>query len=121
MSKRMEEEFMKNMMGKAALIASIFLIAACSGGTETTEGAAPDKTAEAASAAASAPCTEETMMAKATELGEKMKGMASDPQAMQEMATKMQDIQAKVQQGTADGSFGIEQACLAYDELLAAS
>ena len=50
-----------------------------------------------------------------------MKAMASDPAAMQEMAGKMQDIQAKVQQGTADGSFGIEEACAAYDELLAAT
>jgi hypothetical protein len=61
------------------------------------------------------------MMAKATKLGEKMQGLASDPAAMQEMATKMQDIQKKLQQGATDGSFGIDQACAAYDELLAAA
>jgi len=60
-------------------------------------------------------------MAKAQEIGEKMQGLASDPEAMQEMASKMQEVQAKVQQGAADGSFDITEACAVYDDMLAAA
>lgn len=112
---------MKKKFVQSALSIGVLFLAACSGGNDASGEGATAKTAETAAAdtAAKPRCTQESMMAKATELGEKMKGMASDPAAMQEMASKMQDIQAKIQQGTADGSFGIEEACAAYDELLA--
>lgn len=109
---------MRNAPKASAVLAGVFLLAACGSGNEEAESTAPESQAETAAAQ---PCTEETMMAKATELGEKMQGMAGDPAAMQDMTAKMQDIQAKVQQGVADGSFGIEDACAAYDELLATS
>lgn len=113
---------MKSAFAKSTVFAGALLLGACSGGNETVDEAAETAAAEqTATTAAAEPCTEENMMAKATELGEKMQAMASDPAKMQEMAAKMQDIQAKVQAGTADGSFGVEQACAAYDELLAAS
>jgi|MDTG01.1.fsa_nt_gb uncharacterized protein involved in copper resistance len=114
---------MKTVIAKSAIFAGVFLLAACSSEAEEApaEASGNEAVEEVAATAAAEPCTQETMMAKATELGEKMKAMASDPAAMQEMAGKMQDIQAKVQQGTADGSFGIEEACAAYDELLAAT
>lgn len=109
---------MKNTLKASAVLASVFLLAACGSGNEKAESAPSESKAETA---AGRPCTQETMMAKATELGEKMQGMAGDAAAMQDMTAKMQDIQAKVQQGAADGSFGIEDACAAYDELLATS
>lgn len=109
---------MKKTIMQSVLLSSALLLTACNSGNEPTEAT---KTAEPTKAAAAESCTQETMMAKATELGEKMKGMAGDPAAMQAMATKMQEIQAKVKKGSADGSFGIDVACTAYDELLAKS
>lgn len=102
----------------AAASAGLLMLSACGeAATETAEGEAVAATEEAAAEE----CTQEGMMAKATELGEKMQGLASDPEAMQEMAAKMQEIQEKVQQGAADGSFDMAAACAAYDEMLAAS
>lgn len=109
---------MKKTIMQSVLLSSALLLSACGSGEEASQNAA---TAEPAKAEATKACTQETMMAKATELGEKMKGMAGDPAAMQAMAGKMQEIQAKFQKGSADGSFGIEAACAAYDELLAKS
>ena len=43
----------------------------------------------------------------------------SETAAMQEMTSKMQEVQEKMQKGAADGSFGIEEACAVYDEMLA--
>lgn len=101
----------------AAASTALLMLSAC-GETapEATEEAAPAATEEVEVAE----CTQETMVAKATELGEKMQGLASDPAAMQEMAAKMQEIQEKIQQGAADGSFDMAAACAAYDEMLAA-
>ncbi|MCZ8282491.1 MAG: hypothetical protein O9286_09655 [Aquidulcibacter sp.] len=107
---------MKNVIMHSVLISNALLLSACGFGNETSQNAAA---VEPSKAAATEACTPETMMAKATELGEKMKGMAGDPAAMQAMATQMQEIEAKAQQGSADGSFGIEATCAAYDELLA--
>lgn len=109
---------MKNALKASAVFAGALLLAACGSGNEEAESVASEGQTETAAAE---PCTQETMMAKATELGEKMQGMASDPAAMQDMSAKMQEIQVKIQQGTADGSFSIEDACAAYDELLAAA
>ena len=114
----LKELLMKKIIMQSVLLSSALLLSACNSGSKPTEATT---TAEPTKTAAAEPCTQETMMAKATELGEKMKGMAGDPAAMQAMATKMQEIQAKVQKGSADGSFGIEAACAAYDELLAKS
>lgn len=108
---------MKKTFFVAAASAGILMLSACGeAATDTAEG----ETA-ATEEVAVEECTQEGMMAKATELGEKMQGLASDPAAMQEMATKMQEIQEKVQQGAADGSFDMAAACAAYDEMLAAS
>ncbi len=107
---------MKNVIMHSVLISSALLLSACNSGNEPSQAAAA---VEPSKAAATVACTQETMIAKATELGEKMKGMAGDPAAMQAMAAQMQEIQAKAQQGSADGSFGMEATCAAYDELLA--
>ena len=110
------------IVAKSTIFAATLLLAACNEANESAnEGTSDEASAVAAAGAAAGPCTQEAMMAKAKSLGEKMQGLASDPAAMQEMAAKMQEIQTKVQQGSADGSFGVDEACAAYDALLAAS
>jgi len=109
---------MKNSIATLTVFASALALAACGSSNETSESAATEETAEVATAE---PCTQDAMMAKATKLGEKMQALASDPEAMQEMASKMQEVQGKIQAGAADGSFGITEACAAYDEMLAAA
>ncbi|NRD88225.1 hypothetical protein C8024_00295 [Sphingopyxis sp. BSNA05] len=99
-----------------AVFASALALGACGSSNETPETVATEETAEVATSEA---CTQGVMMAKAEELGKKMQALASDPEAMQEMAGKMQAVQEQVQQGAADGSFGIAEACAAYDEMLA--
>ena len=109
---------MKNSIATLAVFASAFALSACGTSNETSETAGMEEAAEAATAEE---CTEDAMMAKATKLGEKMQGLASDPEAMQKMTSKMQEVQEKMQQGAADGSFGAAEACAAYDEMLAAA
>ena len=107
---------MKNSIATLTVFASAFALSACGTSNETSETAATEETAEAVS---TEECTQDAMMAKATKLGEKMQGLASDPEAMQKMTSKMQEVQEKMQKGAADGSFGIVEACAVYDELLA--
>ncbi|MCK0128951.1 hypothetical protein [Erythrobacter sp. F6033] len=109
---------MKKSIAITAALSSALLLSACGGAAEETDATATEEAIEETAAAED--CTEDTMVAKATELGEKMQGLASDPEAMQEMAAKMTEIQEKVTAGAADGSFGVAEACAAYDELLAA-
>ncbi|NVD28558.1 hypothetical protein HUO14_11655 [Parasphingorhabdus flavimaris] len=107
---------MKNSIATLTVFASAFALSACGTSNETSETAATEETAEAVS---TEECTQDAMMAKATKLGEKMQGLASDPEAMQKMTSKMQEVQEKMQKGAADGSFGIVEACAVYDEMLA--
>ncbi len=107
---------MKNSIATLAVFASALALSACGASDDSAETAA---TAETTEVATTEECTQDVMMAKATKLGEKMRGLASDPEAMQEMTSKMQAVQEKMQQGAADGSFGIAEACTAYDEMLA--
>lgn len=107
---------MKNSIATLTVFASAIALSACGTSNETPETAA---TEEAAEAATTEECTQDAMMAKATKLGEKMQGLASDPEAMQKMTSKMQEVQEKMQKGAADGSFGIAEACAVYDEMLA--
>ncbi|GAB5487775.1 MAG: hypothetical protein Pars2KO_13450 [Parasphingorhabdus sp.] len=60
------------------------------------------------------------MQAKAMELAGKMQKMAGDPAKMQDLAGKLQEIQKNVQESGANGSYTIQEACEAYDELLEA-
>lgn len=107
---------MKNSIATLTVFATALALSACGTSNETSEPAATEETAEAVTTEA---CTQDDMMAKATKLGEKMQALASDPEAMQEMTSKMQEVQEKLQKGTADGSYGIAEACAVYDEMLA--
>ncbi len=107
---------MKNSIATLTVFASALALSACGTSNETSETAATEETAEAVTAEE---CTQDAMMAKATKLGEKMQGLAGDPEAMQKMTSKMQEVQEKMQTGAADGSFGIAEACAVYDEMLA--
>lgn len=95
--------------------ASAFLVSAC--------GGAADEAAENVEVAAveevATECSQDDMIAKATEASEKMQALASDPAAMQEMVAEMQELQEKITTGAADGSFGTAEACAAYDTMLA--
>ena len=107
---------MKKSIATLAVFASAFALSACGTSEEPAETVAAEETTEEATSEA---CTQDVMMAKATKLSEKMQGLASDPEAMQEMTSKMQEVQEKMQKGAADGSFGIAEACAVYDEMLA--
>mgnify|MGYP000147368553 CR=1 FL=1 len=112
-----------NKLYFAAASCGAFLLAAC-GEPATEETASEAEVASVAEdtgeTATAGDCDQEAMMAKAQELSEKVQGMASDPAALQEFTGKLQEIQQKVQEGAADGSFTVQQACDAYDEMLAA-
>ena len=109
---------MKNSIATLAVFASAFALSACGANEEASETAASEEAVEAAS---TEECTEDAMLAKATKLGEKMQTLAGDPAAMQEMTSKMQEVQEKMQKGAADGSFGVVEACAVYDEMLSAA
>ncbi|MEO9600229.1 hypothetical protein [Parasphingorhabdus sp.] len=110
---------MKNSIATLSIFASALALSACGTSDEASKAAATEEAAEATEAATAEPCTQETMLAKATELGEKLRGLASNPEAMQEMTSKMQEIQGNIQKGAADGSYGLTEACAAYDAMLA--
>ncbi|MEO9635251.1 MAG: hypothetical protein ABJF89_16295 [Parasphingorhabdus sp.] len=74
--------------------------------------------AAASNEAAAAACTQENMQEKATALSSKMQELAGDPAKLQELSEEMMAIQKKVQENTADGSYSLQDACDAYDELL---
>jgi hypothetical protein len=99
-----------------AVFASALALSACGSSNETPETVATEEIAEVAT---SETCAQVVMMAKAEELGMKMQILTSDPEAMQEMAGKMQAVQEQVQQGAANRSFGIAEACAGYHEMLA--
>ena len=109
---------MKNSIATLAVFASAFALSACGANNDASETTATEAAIETSTTET---CNQETMVAKATELGEKMTALASNPTEMQELASKMQEVQEKMQKGAADGSFSVEDACAAYDELLATS
>ncbi|MEO9463532.1 MAG: hypothetical protein ABJ242_12450 [Marinomonas sp.] len=103
---------MKKAYMITAATAGAMMLAACG---ETASENATAETAEATTETVSEDCTQETLLAKATEVGEKMQGLASDPEAMAAMAEKMQEVQASAQ----EEGYDIAAACAVYDELLA--
>lgn len=105
------------------IIASLILIVACDANetknqSEIADGSDGSEEVASPSNEADGSCTEETIRAKVIELGKKMQEMAGDPKKMQGLSDKMMELQKKVEFGSTDGSFTIEQACDAYDDLL---
>ena len=111
---------MKKTFLFAAVSSAALLVSACGdNAADVAEGDTVVSTDETTEVATTEECTQDTMMAKAQELGTKMQALAGDPEAMQKMTSKMQEVQEKMQAGAADGSFGIAEACAVYDEMLA--
>lgn len=95
-------------------VGALALTACADNGADQTDGADASSSTEAAAAA----CTQENMQEKATALSSKMQELASDPAKMQELSAEMMEIQKKVQDSASDGSYSLQDACDAYDELL---
>ncbi len=97
----------------AVATAAALTLSACGG--EATDAPAEGAAEETTETAAAEDCNEETLVAKATEVGEKMKELANDPEAMQAMAAKLQEVQAQAQ----EEGYDVAAACAVYDEMLA--
>lgn len=97
-------------------VSALALTACADNGADQAEVADAGSSTEVA--AAEAACTQENMQEKATALSSKMQELASDPAKMQELSAEMMEIQKKVQDSASDGSYSLQDACDAYDELL---
>ena len=97
-------------------VGALALTACADNGSDQTDGAEAGSSSETAASETS--CTQENMQEKAKELSSKMQTLASDPAKMQELSAEMMEIQKKVQDSASDGSYSLQDACDAYDELL---